>query len=334
MDADAKSKARHYLQVLLKQPGITKSMTLEQIGEILDNAENANKIDKQLEQPFYNQEKLSFQRLNKKGHTVLMTCKPAAIKLYLVLANYKNQSNVICVSRPDLAKISEMSRPTINSASDELIYKGLMIIERGNEGQGEAITYILNPEAVASGKIIYQRNLVYHYWEKAGQEAKNRFEFILKQQESRFSAEFQVEDTTIRGEVEPQAKIIKKGKEINQNKKRVNAGNIDPLQDTTSPTTHNYYKQDESKNSTPFTDNMQKSSHLLTESEEKMFSGTLRGNFENDPEIPFNDAQTNEETEQLAGQMSVEDYPELMPEGDNNGKTSNAKPGNDDGCRV
>ena len=334
MDADAKSKARHYLQVLLKQPGITKSMTLEQIGEILDNAENANKIDKQLEQPFYNQEKLSFQRLNKKGHTVLMTCKPAAIKLYLVLANYKNQSNVICVSRPDLAKISEMSRPTINSASDELIYKGLMIIERGNEGQGEAITYILNPEAVASGKIIYQRNLVYHYWEKAGQEAKNRFEFILKQQESRFSAEFQVEDTTIRGEVEPQAKIIKKGKEINQNKKRVNAGNIDPLQDTTSPTTHNYYKQDESKNSTPFTDNMQKSSHLLTESEEKMFSGTLRGNFENDPEIPFNDAQTNEETEQLAGQMSVEDYPELMPEGDNNGKTSNAKPGNNDRSRV
>lgn len=316
MDADAKSKARHYLQVLLKQPGITKSMTLEQIGEILDNAENANKIDKQLEQPFYNQEKLSFQRLNKKGHTVLMTCKPAAIKLYLVLANYKNQSNVICVSRPDLAKISEMSRPTINSASDELIYKGLMIIERGNEGQGEAITYILNPEAVASGKIIYQRNLVYHYWEKAGQEAKNRFEFILKQQESRFSAEFQVEDTTIRGEVEPQAKIIKKGKEINQNKKRVNAGNIDPLQDTTSPTTHNYYKQGESKNSTPFTDNMQKSSHLLTESEEKMFSGTLRGNFENDPEIPFNDTQTAEETEQIAGQMSVEDYPEIMPEGE------------------
>lgn len=334
MDADAKSKARHYLQVLLKQPGITKSMTLEQIGEILDNAENANKIDKQLEQPFYNQEKLSFQRLNKKGHTVLMTCKPAAIKLYLVLANYKNQSNVICVSRPDLAKISEMSRPTINSASDELIYKGLMIIERGNEGQGEAITYILNPEAVASGKIIYQRNLVYHYWEKAGQEAKNRFEFILKQQESRFSAEFQVEDTTIRGEVEPQAKIIKKGKEINQNKKRVNAGNIDPLQDTTSPTTHNYYKQDESKNSTPFTDNMQKSSHLLTESEEKMFSGTLRGDFENDPEIPFNDAQTNEETEQLAEQMSVEDYPELMPEGDNNGKTNTTKSRHNDRRRI
>lgn len=334
MDADAKSKAKHYLQVLLKQPGITKKMTLEQIDEILDNPENANKIDKQLEQPFYNQEKLSFQRLNKKGHTVLMTCKPAAIKLYLVLANYKNQSNVICVSRPDLAKISEMSRPTINSASDELIYKGLMIIERGNEGQGEAITYILNPEAVASGKIIYQRNLVYHYWEKAGQEAKNRFESILKQQESKFSAEFQVEDTTIRGEVEPQAKIIKKGKEINQNKKRVNAGNIDPLQDTTSPTTHNYYKQDESENSTPFTDNMQKSSHLLTESEEKMFSGTLRGNFENDPEIPFNDIQTNEDTEQIAGQMSVEDYPELMPEGDNNEKTNATKPGHNDGRRI
>lgn len=284
------SKVSHYMKVLLKQPGITKEMTLEQVQKIFDDAEKAAKVDAQLETPFYNQSKLSFQRLSKKGHTVLITCKPAAIKLYLIFANYINQSNVICVSRLDLAKISEMSRPTINTASEELVHKGLMTIERGNEGQGEAITYILNPECLASGKLIYHKNLVYHYWEKAGTEAKEHFETVLRQQEAKFSAEFQIEDVTLRGSVEPQAKIIRKGKEINQTKKKgVSAEHTDTKQDTTSPTTHNHYKQGESEISRPFIDNMQKNSRLLTESEEKMFSGTLsRPSYENDPEIPFN----------------------------------------------
>ena len=258
-------------------------MTLEQVQKIFDDAEKAAKVDAQLETPFYNQSKLSFQRLNKKGHTVLVTCKPAAVKLYLILANYINQSNVIYVSRLDLAKISEMSRPTINTASEELVYKGLMIIERGNEGQGEAITYILNPECLASGKLIYHKNLVYHYWEKAGEEAKERFEDILRHQEAKFSAEFQIEDVTLRGEVEPQAKIIRKGKEIKQSKKNgVSAGHTDTKQDTTSPTSHNHYKQNEPHNSSSFKDNMPKNSDLLTPAERKLFD------FETDPEVPFN----------------------------------------------
>lgn len=246
------SKVSHYLKVLLKQPGITKEMTLEQIQKIVDDDEKAAKIDAQLETPFYNQAKLSFQRLSKKGHTVLITCKPAAVKLYLILANYINQSNVIYVSRLDLAKISEMSRPTINTASEELVYKGLMIIERGDEGQGEAITYILNPECLASGKLIYHKNLVYHYWETAGEDAKERFEDILRHQEAKFSAEFQIEDVTLRGEVEPQAKIIRRGKEIKQYKKRgASAGHTDTEQDTTSPTNHINYNREEDDNSTP-----------------------------------------------------------------------------------
>lgn len=284
MATDNTSKSLHYIQVLEKQPGITENMTLKQIKEILKDEEKAARIDSQLESPFYNQAKLSFQRLNKNGLTVLMTCKPTAIKLYLTLAQYKNQSNVICVSRPDLARIAEISRPTINAASDELIYKGLMIIERGDEGQGEAITYILNPEALASGKIIYQKNLVYHYWERAGADAKRRFDNILRHAEAQFSSEFQIEDTTIRGEVEPQAKIIKKGKEINQRKKRVSADqNTDPKQqDTTSPTSQDHYKQNEPHNSSPFKDNMTKAEDLLTPAERKLFA------FETDPEVPFN----------------------------------------------
>jgi hypothetical protein len=284
------SKVAHYLQVLLKQAGITKEMTLEQVQKIVDDDEKAAKIDAQLETPFYNQAKLSFQRLSKKGHTVLMTCKPAAVKLFLILANYQNQSNIICISKPDLSKISEMSKPTIRTASAELTYKGLMVIERGDEGQGEAITYILNPECLASGKIIYQKSLVYHYWEKAGEDAEQRFRDILEQAEMKFSAEFQIEDVTIRGEVEPQAKIIKKGKEINQNKKKgASAGHTDTEQDTTSPTYQNHYNQGESENSTPFINNMQKNSDLLTPEENAMFSGTLnKTGFAADPEIPFN----------------------------------------------
>lgn len=284
------SKCQHYLQVLERQPGITENMTIKELKGLLDDEEKAAKIDSQLEQPFYNQAKLAFQRLNKAGHTVLMTCRPTAVKLYLTLAHHKNQSNVICISRPDLAKIAEMSRPTINAASEELIYKGLMIIERGDEGQGEAITYILNPEALASGKIIYQKSLVYHYWEKAGEDAEKRFRNILEQAEMKFSAEFQIEDVTIRGEVEPQAKIIKKGKEINQNKKKgVSAGHTDTEQDTTSPTYQNHYNQGESENSTPFINNMQKNSDLLTPEENAMFSVTLnKTGFAADPEIPFN----------------------------------------------
>lgn len=248
LTTDNTSKSMHYIQVLEKQPGINENMTLKQLKEILGDQEKAARIDSQLETPFYNQAKLSFQRLNKAGYTVLMTCKSTAIKLYLTLAHYQNQSNIICISRTDLAKLADMSRPTINSASDELIYKGLMIIERGDEGQGEAMTYILNPEALASGKIIYQKNLIYHYWERAGEDAKTRFDSILKHADAQFDAEFQIEDTTIRGEIEHQAKIIKKGKEIHQKKKGASAGHTDTEQDTHSPTTQDHHTQPNAEN--------------------------------------------------------------------------------------
>lgn len=245
---DNTSKSLHYIQVLERQPGIDENMTLKQIKKILDNEEKAARIDAQLESPFYNQAKLSFQRLNKTGRTVLMTCKPTSIKLFLTLAHHQNQSNIICISRTDLTKIAEMSKPTVNAASEELISKGLMIIERGDAGQGEAITYILNPEVLTSGKIIYQKSLVYHYWEQAGEDAKKHFDSILKHADAQFDAEFQIEDTTIRGEIEHQAKIIKKGKEINQKKKGASAGHTDTTQDTHSPTTQDHHTQPSMKN--------------------------------------------------------------------------------------
>lgn len=273
MATDNISKSLHYIQVLERQPGIDETMTLKQIKEILDNEEKAARIDAQLESPFYNQAKLSFQRLNKTGRTVLMTCKPTSIKLFLTLAHHQNQSNIICISRTDLTKIAEMSKPTINAASEELISKGLMIIERGDTGQGEAITYILNPEVLTSGKIIYQKNLIYHYWERAGEDAKTYFDSILKHADAQFDAEFQIEDTTIRGEIEHQAKIIKKGKEINQKKKGASAGHTDTIEQSTQSSTTN---QANDKQST--TENQEKDSlafnmqNGLTEQEALLFS--------------------------------------------------------------
>lgn len=289
LTTDNTSKSMHYIQVLEKQPGINENMTLKQLKEILGDQEKAARIDSQLETPFYNQAKLSFQRLNKAGYTVLMTCKSTAIKLYLTLAHYQNQSNIICISRTDLAKLADISRPTINSASDELIYKGLMIIERGDEGQGEAMTYILNPEALASGKIIYQKNLIYHYWERAGEDAKTRFDSILKHADAQFDAEFQIEDTTIRGEIEHQAKIIKKGKEIHQKKKGASAGHTDTTieQSTQNGSTTN---QDNDKQST--TENQEKSflafnmQNELTAEEAALFSQDK----DKQPEPPENSA--------------------------------------------
>lgn len=273
MATDNISKSLHYIQVLERQPGIDENMTLKQIKEILDNEEKAARIDAQLESPFYNQAKLSFQRLNKTGRTVLMTCKPTSIKLFLTLAHHQNQSNIICISRTDLTKIAEMSKPTINAASEELISKGLMIIERGDTGQGEAITYILNPEVLTSGKIIYQKNLIYHYWERAGEDAKTCFDSILKHADAQFDAEFQIEDTTIRGEIEHQAKIIKKGKEINQKKKGASAGHTDTIEQSTQSSTTN---QANDKQST--TENQEKDSlafnmqNGLTTEEAALFS--------------------------------------------------------------
>lgn len=273
MATDNTSKSMHYIQVLERQPGIDENMSLKQIKEILTNEEKAARIDAQLESPFYNQAKLSFQRLNKTGRTVLMTCKPTSIKLFLTLAHHQNQSNIICISRTDLTKIAEMSKPTVNAASEELISKGLMIIERGDAGQGEAITYILNPEVLTSGKIIYQKNLVYHYWEQAGEDAKKHFDSILKHADAQFDAEFQIEDTTIRGEIEHQAKIIKKGKEINQKKRGASAGHTDTIEQSTQSSTTN---QANDKQST--TENQEKDSlafnmqNELTAEEAALFS--------------------------------------------------------------
>lgn len=272
------SKSLHYIQVLEKQPGITENMTLRQIKEILQDEEKAARIDAQLESPFYNQSKLSFQRLNKTGHTVLMTCRPTSIKLFLTLAHYQNQSNIVCVSRADLTRLAEMSKPTINAASEELINKGLLVVERGDEGQGEAITYILNPEAVTSGKIVYQKNLLYHYWERAGEDAKTRFDSILKYADTQFDAEFQVEDTITRGEPEHQAKVIRRGKEISQKKKNgVSAGHTDtkPKPYTTSFEPQSNFNRNEKNNQGSDINNMQKSSGLLAPEENEMFSNPL-----------------------------------------------------------
>lgn len=225
-----KSKARHYTDVICKQPGWDDDTPIGDIAIALKDNDTARRIDQQLEQPFYNQNKLNFFRLNKSGYSVLMTCTPKAVKLYMILAQNMNQSNVICISKPDLADISGMSKPTIRNAITELESSGLLIAERGDEGQGESTTYILNPEVIASGKIQFQERLSLSYWKRASEKKpniKNKFDEICKLVKDKFNKLYEVKDAKLRGAVISQAEVSRKDKKLNQ-QKGASAGNTDP----------------------------------------------------------------------------------------------------------
>ena len=91
-----------------------------------------------------------------------------------------------------------------------------------------------------------------------------------------------------------------------RDKKRASADqNTDSAESHSDSEPQEHSNQEQQKNQESYTDNMINAEDLLTPEENALF-----------------------------GQMSFSDYPGVVPEGNNNGKTSNAKPGNDDGCRV
>ena len=267
-----KSKARHYTDVICKQPGWDDDTPIGDIAIALKDDDTARRIDQQLEQPFYNQNKINFFRLNKSGYNVLMTCTPKAVKLYMVLAQNMNQSNVICISKPDLADISGMSKPTIRNAITELESSGLLIAERGDEGQGESTTYILNPEVIASGKIQFQERLSLSYWKRASEKKpniKNKFDAICKLVKDKFNKLYEVKDAKLRGAVISQAEVSRKDKKLNQ-QKGASAGNTDPAELAHSSSTHNDSNREHGKNQDTDNTNMLNEA-ILTPEENALF---------------------------------------------------------------
>lgn len=232
-----KSKSRHYLDTLLKQPGINKQMTLEDIWEILEDDDKAKLIDRQLESPFYNQSGVIFIRLMLDCIDVLLDCTPKSIKVFLKLAQHASQSNMICISKKDLYEYIGMSIPTINSALEELQERAIIAIETRNIASGEANVYYLNPKICGSGKLTSQEIMSTEYERHISREKRNNFKAINNKAKTKFAEKFDAGDKKLnQNSPATYTDIIKRGKCKNQDaektkkprQKKVSTANADP----------------------------------------------------------------------------------------------------------
>ena len=308
-DYKYKSHSRYVVQNIRKQPGIKGTETIDEILGILSDDEIARQIDKLANSADYNGP--GHMRFTFEGaQLIARRCTPKADKIFTTFIAFANQGLRITISQSDLAELTLMSKPTVTAALKELENIYAIIIIPGDSRSGEADTYYINPAICACSKMSKQTAQEAVFWnllkeedvtdhsqyEKA-REARLEFKQLIKDAMSEFEKTFSRIENRDSSTREPLGVTIeKKGKFRTQEqvgrrrrKKGVSAGHTDTEQDTTSPTSHIDYNREEEDNSTPFTDNMQKNSSLLTESEEKIFSETLsRASFENDPEIPFN----------------------------------------------
>lgn len=308
-DYKYKSHSRYVVQNIRKQPGIKGTETIDEILGILSDDEIARQIDKLANSADYNGP--GHMRFTFEGaQLIARRCTPKADKIFTTFIAFANQGLRITISQSDLAELTLMSKPTVTTALKELENIYAIIIIPGDSRSGEADTYYINPAICACSKMSKQTAQEAVFWnllkeedatdhsqyEKA-REARLEFKQLIKDAMSEFEKTFSRIENRDSSTREPLGVTIeKKGKFRTQEqvgrrrrKKGVSAGHTDTEQDTTSPTSHIDYNREEEDNSTPFTDNMQKNSGLLTESKEKIFSETLsRASFENDPEIPFN----------------------------------------------
>lgn len=308
-DYKYKSHSRYVVQNIRKQPGIKGTETIDEILGILSDDEIARQIDKLANSADYNGP--GHMRFTFEGaQLIARRCTPKADKIFTTFIAFANQGLRITISQSDLAELTLMSKPTVTAALKELENIYAIIIIPGDSRSGEADTYYINPAICACSKMSKQTAQEAVFWnllkeedatdhsqyEKA-REARLEFKQLIKDAMSEFEKTFSRIENRDSSTREPLGVTIeKKGKFRTQEqvgrrrrKKGVSAGHTDTEQDTTSPTSHIDYNREEEDNSTPFTDNMQKNSGLLTESKEKIFSETLsRASFKNDPEIPFN----------------------------------------------
>lgn len=304
-----KSHSRYVVQNIRKQAGMKGTETIDEILNILSDDEIARQIDNIVNSADYNNP--GYMRYSFEGAQLITRhCTPKADKIFTTFLAFANQGLRITISQADLAELTLMSKPTVTAALKELESIYAIIIIPGDSRSGEADTYYINPAICACSKMSKQTAQEAVFWnllkeddatehskyEKA-REARLKFKQLIKDAMSEFEKTFSRIENRDSSTCEPLGVTIERQGKLKtqeqvgrrRRKKGASAGHTDTEQDTTSPTSHIDYNREEEDNSTPFTDNMQKNSGLLTESEEKIFSGTLSGaSFENDPEIPFN----------------------------------------------
>ena len=283
-----KSHSRYVVQNIRKQAGMKGTETIDEILNILSDDEIARQIDNIVNSADYNNP--GYMRYSFEGAQLITRhCTPKADKIFTTFLAFANQGLRITISQADLAELTLMSKPTVTAALKELESIYAIIIIPGDSRSGEADTYYINPAICACSKMSKQTAQEAVFWNLLKEDDATEHSKYEKAREARLKFKQLIKDAM--SEFEERQGKLKTQEQVGRRrrKKGASAGHTDTEQDTTSPTSHIDYNREEEDNSTPFTDNMQKNSGLLTESEEKIFSGTLSGaSFENDPEIPFN----------------------------------------------
>jgi hypothetical protein len=120
----------------------------------LSKAQNAERIDRQLNSPYY--KSTDFVRLNRKYKPILKTCSRIARVFFDDLTEMMNQDNMLAISYSDISEVFDISRPSITPCIVELAEKGLIIYTPGTSCSNPS-TFYINPKLAGCCKLSHQR---------------------------------------------------------------------------------------------------------------------------------------------------------------------------------
>lgn len=318
-DYQYNSHSLYVVQTIRKQPGIKGSESIDDILNMLSDDEIARQIDRIVSSGDYSGP--GYMRYTFEGaQLITRRCTAKANKIFTTLMAFANQGLRITISQADLAELSALSKPTVTAALKELEDIYAIIIIPGDSRSGEADTYYINPAICACSRMSKQaaqeavfwnllktektENTGHSQYEKARQ-ARLQFKQLIENVMSEFEEAFSLMENRDPNTREPLGITIeKRGKLKTQEqagrrrrKKKVSAANTDQ-QDTQSPISHVYDNQPIEKKQALVKNNM-----LNQPQKTPVF----------DSEIPFDD---------IPGQMTFSDFPEISPEGVENEKST------------
>lgn len=273
----------------------------------LRNQQNAERIDRQLNSPYY--KKTDFVRHNKKYKPVLKTCSRLARIFFDELIDHMGQDNMLAISYNDIEQAFQISRPSIFPCIIELAERGLIIYMPGNSSKSPS-TFYINPKLAGLAKLSHQKHMETEF-EKTlkqqpgliinkkksipdGETCFNRFYDICK--------ELGINDEDEETELGNGFTVIP----IADKKNKFFANQIQSKQ--TAAPNPKCTKKGDATNTAKRTRTKQKA-----RSSKAIISQTT--DFTQDPEIPFND--------NLPGQIDFSDLPGIIPEGEDDEKSAN-----------
>lgn len=266
--------------------GVTEEMIAE-LKEHMQAEDRERRFNERWMNRDYNNEKATYSRFYHKNSLIHMTGNQ--IKVYVTLMAYAKTTNKIAVSAPVLKDLTGLSDLTIRNAIKELEEHGFLTKSR-NQKSDEPTLYMLNPEISSCCKTSLQDLREHEFKDNAKAEYLDALNRLKNPKEVFVSVPVKnKQGIVIAYKIEKATEDIKKDGATNTAKTKNKA--LKPKRSITQ-------KQPENQDS----------------------GAKFQSGFEADPEIPFNNLNmpkdSKSEQEQITGQMSVEDYPEIMPEGE------------------